>query len=785
MARRDISRTFSEFESEDFSLETSAPTDLSLSPDGDDLSEILGDRKKKISKQLLERKQLLHDLQLVKIELSQKNLMLDNIKADSMQKIEELEEKLSDAVHQKQFLQARLESQLQIQQDEAKTRQEQIQHELEAILQRQQQLEGTNERLQERAVDIRRSLDNLELTENQYHDIKSRDSEDLSLKDYVAVKLYESLKPWKIENADLKMRLRSMSDELYKVKSRSEKISDEYDTLKQKNESLGIKHSKVSIAYADMKSQVQSGDFKIENYDKIKQERDALEIDLADLRKQHAYTDASNQTLVRERDDLSSQLVSNKQAIELLQKDKDYFSKQVNETHNKLLYAEEKGIQLNEQLERAKQAREELYDKYVASRDQYKMEYEAKLRDELELIRARTNTEIDRLKSTSREMYERENRNLREARDMALKDKDRTNSSEKDTLGKYEQLMQDFRHLQISSDNKIADLHNECKIKAFEAERTQMVYEETVRNMKECQLENEKQQKKVEVLTKEFYSLQATLDRRTTELEAALAEKNIKLETYEKLEMELDDVVMQTAEIEDEQEAERVLFSYGYGANVPTTSKRRLKQSVHLARRVLQLEKANTSLRKEVDRGMTKNRQLGEEVKSANKLLDQSQQPYHYLVESVRVRDSQISQQREQILTMEEDISHLEHDRTTLAKAKNQMAEDLEKLLHHKEEMAVMKQVVLSLSQRRTLDPPEKGPRMLRSPRTPLSKTRSKKTTVHRPDALVFDASEENVHKPQPTEFTVTNPPDRYKRLLSKTKLTKSKYGSLQKPSLL
>lgn len=30
--------------------------------------------------------------------------------------------------------------------------------------------------------------------------------------------------------------------------------------------------------------------------------------------------------------------------------------------------------------------------------------------------------------------------------------------------------------------------------------------------------------------------------------------------------------------VEDEAEAERVLFSYGYGANVPTTAKRRLKQ---------------------------------------------------------------------------------------------------------------------------------------------------------------------------------------------------------------
>ena len=113
--------------------------------------------------------------------------------------------------------------------------------------------------------------------------------------------------------------------------------------------------------------------------------------------------------------------------------------------------------------------------------------------------------------------------------------------------------------------------------------------------------------------------------------------------------------------VENEEEAERVLFSYGYGANVPTTSKRRLQQrlisshiilmeityikllviihllllcynvlsihscskmqlsilsicSVHLARRVLALERTNTSLRKDMEREAIKNHQLAEEV---------------------------------------------------------------------------------------------------------------------------------------------------------------------------
>jgi progesterone-induced-blocking factor 1 len=56
-----------------------------------------------------------------------------------------------------------------------------------------------------------------------------------------------------------------------------------------------------------------------------------------------------------------------------------------------------------------------------------------------------------------------------------------------------------YRELQMNGDNKTVELKNDLKLKGFEVERTQMVHEETVRNLKESQLEIEKMQKKVEV----------------------------------------------------------------------------------------------------------------------------------------------------------------------------------------------------------------------------------------------------------------------------------------------
>jgi progesterone-induced-blocking factor 1 len=70
----------SSLESEDISLETTIHTD-------DVSSSEEREGKVKITRQLIERKEILHNIQLLKIELSQKNMMIDNLKMDYLTKV--------------------------------------------------------------------------------------------------------------------------------------------------------------------------------------------------------------------------------------------------------------------------------------------------------------------------------------------------------------------------------------------------------------------------------------------------------------------------------------------------------------------------------------------------------------------------------------------------------------------------------------------------------------------------------------------------------------------------
>ncbi|GFN91617.1 progesterone-induced-blocking factor 1 [Plakobranchus ocellatus] len=711
MAARDLSKTFEEVESEDFSLETSVPTDMTMSPDH---SEAEGKRKKRhLTKQLIERKQLLHDMQLLKIELSQKNLALENIKAEHVQQIEELEEKLHDTTHQKQILQARLESELQIQSEEARKRQELIKRELDAVRARQQQLEGANQRLQEKAGDIRRSLQDLTMSEERFYHLRGLPDEELSLRDYVAMRLFEALKPVQTEVSQLRATNKSLEDEVAGLSRDLLETQKRLEEERQAHGEIRVQHNKLTTEYAETASKVKSDNYKVENYDKIKLERDSFESDQLEACRQLMTLEASFANVQKERDELSRDYSSAKQTIALLKQDKDFLTRQHTEALHKAEYAEEKLQQLSRQLEDAKLAREEMYEKYVASRDQYKSEYESKLKEELEQIRTFKIVAVmlyfkmlyifptpfsPFFKKKNTVIYRR---NLREARDLALSERDRAIASEREMNTKYDQLMTEFHQSQSDRDSKESGLQNELKIKMFEAERTQMIHAETVKNLGQAEMDIEKLQKKAEVLTKEYYSLQTSMEKRIVELETALSEKNSKLEAYEKLEQDLDAVVMQAAEVENEDDAEKVLFSYGYGANVASTTKRRMQQSVHLARRVLQLEKANTGLRKDVVEYKNKINSLVKEVENTNNLLDQSQQPYSYLIQSIKTRDAQIQQQGATIKVLEEDLRRVEKERDEMARTQNQMSLDLERLLNQKEEMAVMKQVVLSLSERK------------------------------------------------------------------------------------
>uniref|UniRef100_A0A8C5N6N2 Progesterone immunomodulatory binding factor 1 n=1 Tax=Gouania willdenowi TaxID=441366 RepID=A0A8C5N6N2_GOUWI len=667
--------------SEDISLETTVPTTEDVSSSDEQKR-----GPQKVTLQLIEKHELMHNVQLLKIDLSQKNLIIDNMKAEHMSKVEELEEKLNDALHQKQILSLRLDTQLKLAQEENRKQQALHKQEKVSIRSYQHQLEEANRQLSDKAVEMQRSFRDLDISEDKYKELRAISDDKITIQEYIAMRFYEAVTPLRAQLNDLTEQKVKMTEELDIHRKNMKDMMESYEEERRARSELELRSQRLTIELADTKQHIQDGDYRKDNYPRIKRERDGFEAELKELKRRFEALDLTHTTVTRERETLSKEVATLQQSVTLLQKDKEYLHKQNMELSVRCSHEEDRLERLQVQLEDSKRARENAYEKYVSSRfDHYKSEYENKLREEVENIRLKTSQEINNLQRTTKEMYERENRNLREARDNAVLEKDRAVTAERDTQSRYDQLLEQFRQLQLGTESRVAELSNQAKLHAFEAERAQLLKEETANALAQCQVECEKHQKKLELLTQEFYRLQTSSEKRVSELQAQNSEQSSRLETYEKLEQELDQVTMQAAEIENEEEAERVLFSYGYGANVPTTAKRRLKQSVHLARRVLQLERQNTSLRTDLEKHKSQTGQISEQLLAANQLLQQTQQPYSYLIETVRQRDAQLSVLKQRITALQDEISSLKKERSTLEQVKNNMAADLERLLNHRE----------------------------------------------------------------------------------------------------
>ncbi|CAF0964898.1 unnamed protein product [Rotaria sp. Silwood1] len=731
-----------------------------------------------VMKNIIETKKLQHAIQLLKIELNQRDLLIQNQKIHYEEKCEELQEKLADMIYQKQLLQTKLDSQLQIDRELTLRSQDEVRQQLSQIMERQRQLEDVNKRLIAKSNEIRHNLHNKILpTDEEYRILKSTNinSEQMSLKDFIMIKFYETVRPLETEIDNLRRTQHMLDSQLTANGQDLIQTQKTLDEERRSNHAVHMQLQKITSDLNEYKNLCEQFDFKKQNYDRIKSERDQYERRVVELDRQITQDELQIQTHTKEKENLLLQLAELRQEVIVLRQDKEYLTRQYNDIQQKYYSAEEKISILEASLDETKRAKEVLYEKHISTRDAYKTEYENKLAIELDQLRSKTTLEIDKLRESIKEMYERENRTFQHGRDEAITERDRHIQLERDLQRKYDELLNEYRQYQSTTEVRLGELQSELKLKTFEFDRLQLLYEENLKSLKTTQIEIEKLQKKNDLIQKEYFNLQVQSDRRLMEIDTELNEKRTKLQVYEKVEQELDEVVMQAAQasssntsngfnspwsflpnafcIENDADADKILFSYGYGASLPTSAKRRLQHSVHLAKRVIQLEQANTSLRLELDRERKKKTDIQQQLDNANKILDQAQQPYDFLIATVRNKDAQLKTIHDTIEQLEKQLRECENERQSLIKTNNQLTKDIEKLLEYQEPLKVMKNVIMNLQHK----DPHKPTR--RSPSPPLNtKYRSLTPPTHQSRRTVgFVEQLDQHHNPPPMVFTSTS----------------------------
>lgn len=164
-----------------------------------------------VTREEFEKRQLFHNIQLLKLEISQKNLMIETLKNDQASQVEELKEKLSDSLHEKKLLQMRLKSMTHAYEEEMKHLQKRARNEIAAAQEKQwHRHEDSSPVLahQQEVEEIKRTLCSPEMSESEYQEMKTQDADMLPLKEYI--------------------RARNYSDQLCVIQSHSQTLCEGY-----------------------------------------------------------------------------------------------------------------------------------------------------------------------------------------------------------------------------------------------------------------------------------------------------------------------------------------------------------------------------------------------------------------------------------------------------------------------------------------------------------------------------------------------------------------------------
>eukprot|EP00052_Salpingoeca_macrocollata_P024291 m.216563 g.216563 ORF g.216563 m.216563 type:complete len:766 (+) comp22219_c0_seq3:23-2320(+) len=551
----------------------------------------------------------------------------------------------------------------------------QMQAELEALRSQLQAAEHTSPSKAKVIADIKAALRDSQalLTEKEYAQLAKVPPEQLSVVDFVRMRYYRTLDGCRQDHENLAAQLqlaRQSAAQLKKDKAHLEEQVDaaRVDLADCRRRNLELESALKAFARKDGRGS---------QYDAMQ-----LATSLSENNAKEAYAviqemELRIETYLSERDEMQTQLSQAQQHLQILRLDKTHLEKQNVDLESRCARLEEHSLLLQRDLSDMKKAREEMFEKFLDTRNIDKSASDERMRKELEVIRERNKAELEELRRVAQSVHEREVTSLRAERDSAQQMYRETQLELKESKARQDEIFAEFRKCQLDSESALGALRADLKMRDFENGRLEMLYEQQRLQVKDLNQTIDTLRRKLEVATKEFYDLKHGTDRQIAEKNARLREMEEVAETYRALESELDQVVLQAAQADI---GDAMLQGLMVGSS---TSQRKLKQAVALARQLLASQKENSRLRKDVEDLQQRLKTLNEQLKNSEDLLSQSHQPHQYLIATVKQRDDVIAEQKGQIAALESDVAQLKRERQALATDRDELAADLDDALQH------------------------------------------------------------------------------------------------------
>jgi len=628
-----------------------------------------------------------NDMELLRIELESKKLQIESLKHDFQSRIDDLEDRAQGAERSSRILQTRL--------SQAVAENERMSRKSskgwDTIRTRQTQLEEMNKNLKSEARLLEEGLESIKIDKEEYAKIAVIPQNQRSIRQMIATRVDELLQPQKTEIEVLKSQLDSMGDSFQEQAGRLNLKIEECFNLENRLKVLEQKHQNVEEELKEARDLVAINFDKGKRFDELNQAHIQCESDLEIAQKRLQLVEREKVELDERVKDLSVKLEMTKQRESLLSDDKSYLKRINTELQQKNSDLDKTSQDLMKRNMDLQTAREQIMEKYLSGTSEARISANAERKEHVEKLKLETEHELNRIKQDLSQLYSRENAVLREARDQAQNEKENLELANQRLRESLSSVQNDFAETRAAHKLRESELTTSFQSLQLESKRHQLAKTELRDALEASKLDAKAATSKMELLQREIFKIQNTCEKDKLHLEAENREISSKLKTFENLEKELDSVVLHIAD-DDENDPEQMLRNFGIGGNMPTNSRRRMQQSVRLAKRALNLERISVDKTREIDVLKDSNSKLKEQVSSLEAAMEGVNQPYSYLVQSAADKDNTIAQLKEKLKKQHSLILELTDHVDKLKLVKKQLICDLERVMSNRESLHSMKQ---------------------------------------------------------------------------------------------
>jgi len=299
---------------------------------------------------------------------------------------------------------------------------------------------------------------------------------------------------------------------------------------------------------------------------------------------------------------------------------------------------------------------------------------------------------------------------LKERVDFVERERERQQQRADDEEQRRQELQLEVTELRSRLSHDITELKGVNRLKQFELEKYSTSYEETLKQLSDTEGKNATLSDKVELLKKEYYELESRLKQEQADIRAQNVSLKEQLQGYYDMEIELNSAIRDISEnrtgsnLVPESVEDALLLGTTLGS-APSNTRKRIQENLVLAQQLQRKGKDLADAKAEVALLQTKLDDALKERDVAQQAAVWRDEPRHYLVESLKEKESELVDTRRDKLIWEKEYGALQEKHKALQQRCRDMEVDLKAILAHRDQVNLLKNEVLRESKRSIMPP--------------------------------------------------------------------------------